>query len=70
MQFAEASENLGLLHKVEAALARLEERRCGLCAVDGEPIGRQRLEAEPWAILCLVHQELEKARTGGQVVTL
>jgi DnaK suppressor protein len=38
---------------VERALAKLEDGTYGLCDVCGEPIGEGRLEALPWAVLCV-----------------
>jgi DnaK suppressor protein len=38
---------------VERALAKLEDGTYGLCDVCGEPIGDGRLEALPWAVLCV-----------------
>jgi len=38
---------------VERALAKLEDGTYGSCDVCGEPIGEGRLEALPWAVLCV-----------------
>ena len=38
---------------VERALAKLEDGTYGSCDVCGEPIGEDRLEALPWAVLCV-----------------
>jgi DnaK suppressor protein len=38
---------------VERALAKLEDGTYGRCDVCGEPIGAGRLEALPWAVLCV-----------------
>jgi DnaK suppressor protein len=38
---------------VERALAKLEDGTYGSCDVCGEPIGPGRLEALPWAVLCV-----------------
>jgi RNA polymerase-binding transcription factor DksA len=46
----EAIEELG---KVNAALARADAGRFGLCVSCGEPIDRDRLRALPWAAHCL-----------------
>lgn len=45
----------GRLHEVEAALQRLDGGDFGTCAVDGEPIPAERLEAVPWTTLCVDH---------------
>jgi DnaK suppressor protein len=41
------------LADVERALAKLEEGSYGLCDACGEPINAERLEALPWAVLCV-----------------
>jgi len=41
------------LADVERALAKLEEGTYGDCDVCGRPIGEGRLEALPWATLCV-----------------
>ena len=42
-----------LLCEIDAALARIEEGTYGTCAVCGKPIAAERLEALPWATLCI-----------------
>lgn len=42
-----------LLAEVESALLRIEEGTYGLCAACGRPIGEERLEAVPYATLCI-----------------
>ena len=41
------------LAQVEAALRRLDEGTFGTCASCGRPIAPERLEAIPWAALCI-----------------
>jgi DnaK suppressor protein len=48
---------LKLLHKVEAALRRIEDGSFGYCEVSGEPIGVGRLLARPTATLSIEEQE-------------
>ncbi|KON81563.1 RNA polymerase-binding protein DksA [Azoarcus sp. PA01] len=48
---------LKLLHKVEAALRRIEDGTYGYCEATGEPIGIGRLLARPTATLSLEEQE-------------
>lgn len=42
------------LHDVERALSKLHDGTYGTCDECGEPIGDERLEAIPWAILCIL----------------
>jgi DnaK suppressor protein len=42
-----------LLVEIEAALQRIEEGTYGLCSECGRPIGEERLEAVPYATLCI-----------------
>jgi RNA polymerase-binding transcription factor len=41
------------LQDVERALGKLDEETYGICDVCGRPIGAERLEAIPWAVMCL-----------------
>ena len=43
------------LGDVERALEKLDEGTYGMCDVDGEPIAPERLEAMPWAVVCVKH---------------
>ncbi len=42
-----------VLAEIDAALARIDEGTYGLCVRCGKPIGQERLEALPWATLCI-----------------
>src|SRR5262252_5940298 len=42
-----------LLAEVQQALARIENGTYGICSNCGEPIPEKRLEAIPWASLCV-----------------
>jgi DnaK suppressor protein len=46
-----------ILQLVERALARIKEGEFGVCEECGEPIQKKRLDAVPWARLCLRCQE-------------
>lgn len=41
------------LHDVDRALAKLDAGTYGTCERCDEPIGAERLEAIPWALLCI-----------------
>jgi len=54
----ELDEGLGenadhLIAEIEAALTRIEDGTYGTCAVCGKPIAEERLEAVPYATLCI-----------------
>jgi RNA polymerase-binding protein DksA len=42
-----------VLVEIDAALVRIDEGRYALCEGCGKPIGAERLEALPWATLCI-----------------
>jgi RNA polymerase-binding protein DksA len=42
-----------VLTEIDGALRRMEDGTYGLCERCGEPIGGERLEALPWATLCI-----------------
>ena len=42
-----------MLSRVEGALSRIEDGSFGICSVCGRPIERERLEALPYADLCM-----------------
>lgn len=42
-----------LLAEIDTALRRIEEGTYGSCVVCGRPIGAERLEAVPYATLCI-----------------
>lgn len=48
------------LAQVEAALGRVESGAFGTCTRCGQPIAPERLEAIPWAALCIDCQRLER----------
>jgi DnaK suppressor protein len=49
--------NLGLLRKVDAALGRISDGTYGTCLECEEEISQKRLNAMPWATLCIACQE-------------
>jgi DnaK suppressor protein len=42
-----------VLVEIDSALARIEEGTYGVCSACGGPIGEERLEAVPYATLCI-----------------
>ncbi|HYH93291.1 MAG TPA: TraR/DksA C4-type zinc finger protein [Candidatus Saccharimonadales bacterium] len=51
------------LELVDAAIARLDDGRYGVCVRCGKPVAPARLEALPWAAHCIACQgELDRAR--------
>ena len=42
-----------LLGRIDAALKRIDDGSYGTCRVCGNEIGEERLEAQPWADLCI-----------------
>ena len=42
-----------VLRQIDAALARINEGTFGTCSRCGKPIAEERLEARPWASLCI-----------------
>jgi DnaK suppressor protein len=50
-----------LLQQIDDALVRIEARRYGTCAACEEEMNVKRLEAVPWARLCLSCQEKQES---------
>jgi len=59
--FSLSNTERDLLLHVDAAISRLESRRFGVCAVCAEDMNQKRLEAVPWARLCLSCQEKQES---------
>jgi DnaK suppressor protein len=52
-----------LLDEIDAALFRIEDGSYGLCTACGRPISKERLEALPYATLCIDDKRaLERSR--------
>jgi DnaK suppressor protein len=61
----ELDEGLGenadrVLAEIEAALRRIDDGTFGRCEVCGRPIGDERLEAVPYARLCIDDQRAQR----------
>jgi DnaK suppressor protein len=56
-------ENSGqVLAEIDAALARINAGTYGVCERCGRPIAEERLEALPWATLCIDDQRRQERR--------
>ena len=49
-----------VLAEIDAALRRIEDGTYGICERCGKPIGEERLEALPWATLCIDDKRLQE----------
>jgi len=56
------SQELRRLQLIESALARIENKKYGLCARCSKKIPRERLEAIPYALLCIDCKSSEERR--------
>ncbi len=57
LMFSKSDGDRQFLQAVIDALDRIEEKDYGDCSNCGKPVERKRLEAVPWAALCLSCQE-------------
>lgn len=60
------ANNLILLSQVQQALKRIAAGTYGFCTVCGKPIPAKRLEALPWAAMCIKDQELFEVKQYGR----
>ena len=51
-----------VLTEIDAALTRIEDGTYGICANCGKQIAEERLEARPWATLCIDCQRERERR--------
>ncbi len=56
------SVELKRLQLIESALARLENKKYGMCVRCGKKIPRERLEAIPYALMCIDCKSSEERR--------
>jgi DnaK suppressor protein len=59
------NRNTKMFHRVRAALRRMEDETYGVCLACEDPISPKRLQAVPWAELCLGCQERSDLRATG-----
>jgi DnaK suppressor protein len=59
--FSLSNTERNLLQQVDAALGRIDGRRFGVCAACENDMNIKRLEAVPWARLCLPCQEKQES---------
>ena len=59
--FSLSNTERDLLQQVDDAISRLEGRGFGVCAACAEDMNHKRLEAVPWARLCLSCQEKQES---------
>ena len=59
--FSLSNSERTLLQEVDEAIVRIETRRFGVCAACEDDMNLKRLEAVPWARLCLSCQEKQES---------
>ena len=58
--FGKSAGDRRMLQNIEDALSRIDGRTYGFCANCDDEIGPRRLEAVPWATMCVKCQELRE----------
>jgi DnaK suppressor protein len=58
----EAGRDSEQLWQIEAALAHIEQQTYGICDDCGQEIPVSRLDAVPWALLCVKDQEISDSK--------
>jgi len=58
--FSKSNSDRQFLQRIEDALERIDAGEYGVCSSCEESIGLKRLEAVPWARLCIKCQELQE----------
>ena len=56
------SQDLRRLRMIDAALTRIQQRKYGLCMKCGKNIPNERLEAIPYAVMCIDCKTAEEKR--------
>src|SRR4051812_31581329 len=62
MDYSLAENSEQVLSEIDAALQRIEDGTYGKCAVCGKEISVERLEAYPWASLCIDDARKQEGR--------
>ncbi|MCQ9208356.1 MAG: TraR/DksA C4-type zinc finger protein [Omnitrophica bacterium] len=57
-----ASDSQKLIYAIDEALGRIKEKTYGCCSQCNKEIGRKRLRAVPYTILCIDCQRKEEAK--------
>lgn len=57
------TQEIKRLQLIESALARIENKKYGICARCSKKIPKERLEAIPYALLCIECKSSEERRT-------
>jgi DnaK suppressor protein len=58
--YALSSAEGDMIKRIDGALERIDSGQYGTCINCGDPIQKRRLEAVPWATLCVACQELQE----------
>ena len=58
--FSLSNSERRLLQQVDDAIARIDDRRYGVCASCEDSMNLKRLQAVPWATLCISCQEKQE----------
>ena len=59
--FSLSNSERQLLKQVDEALSRIQDRRYGVCASCEDSLNLKRLQAVPWATLCIDCQEKQES---------
>ncbi len=57
-----AADQKNRLAQIDQALARIAAGTYGICAACGKPIGDERMEAIPYAVLCITCQSKQEKK--------
>ena len=66
--FTLATNERELLYLIDEALAKIDSGEYGICELCGNPIGKMRLKAIPYAKYCISCQEKEEKRRKREIL--